>query len=50
MCFSSSAKEAGADRVKLDELIVLINKSLNTRGVQLPGQYSCPAGSLEDSN
>lgn len=37
MCFSSAAKEAGADRVKLDELIILINKSLNTREMQLPG-------------
>lgn len=37
MCFSSAAKEAGADRVKLDELIVLINESLNTREMQQPG-------------
>lgn len=50
MCFSSAAKEAGADRVKLDEVIVLINKSLNTREMQLLSRYSYPGSSREDSN
>lgn len=34
---SSAAKEASADKVKLDELIVLINKFLHRREMQLPG-------------
>lgn len=50
MCCSSAAKEASADKVKLDELIVLINKFLYTREMQLPGQHHHPASSQEDSN
>lgn len=50
MCFSSAAQEAGAERVKLDELIVLINKSPNTREMQLPAKHIHPASLWEDSN
>lgn len=50
MCFSSAAREAGALRVTLDEVTVLINKSLSTREMQLPGPCSCPASSWENSN
>lgn len=49
MCFSSAAKEAGAERVKLDELIGLI-KNPQTRETQLPAEYIHPASLWEDSN